>query len=429
MGRRLPAAALLAVCGGVIAIAVSTTSQAAIGAPDKTAPPVPGPATTTTVAVVPAVTLWPSTTVGAGTTTTLPGPATTSANASTSTSIPPQTTTTGPASTTFDAFAFFGDFYGGLAVDPLQTSTLADETAVPGSPAFAFLYHEVGVAGSIYAHTNAELPEYTVTANGPAVSICRNDGACEVFSDFVLAGGLLDTFSVDGQPIDQWTSEYERRTTAEALTIDGSFAVRRPRDEALSVVLLLSSAGGGTAFGWEQAFYVDASGRQFPIDMVNSHVPGFVEDGGIDLAHVSFADALHGGQLTIPFTADSTGVATTIRIPVVLRSGAGSARFAPAATAVPTTVAGAPVFESVDFFTDFFAQINEDPHEPGDLLQRVVAGSPADAIVSYLLGFGAARLDSRQGPFSPFTVTATTTAIEGSAAVEVCNDGFCDTVQ
>ena len=59
-----------------------------------------------------------------------------------------------------------------------------------------------------------------MTANGPAVSICRNDGACEVFSDFVLAGGLLDTFSVDGQPIDQWTSEYERRTTAEALTID-----------------------------------------------------------------------------------------------------------------------------------------------------------------------------------------------------------------
>ena len=97
------------------------------------------------------------------------------------------------------------------------------------------------------------------------------------------------------------------------------------------------------------------------------------------------------------------------------------AAVAPAATAVPTTVAGAPVFDAVDFFTDLFAGINADPHDHGDLPQRVVAGSPADAFVTYLFGFGSAREASRQGPLEPFTVSGDDTA------VEVCTEGFCDT--
>jgi hypothetical protein len=100
---------------------------------------------------------------------------------------------------------------------------------------------------------------------------------------------------------------------------------------------------------------------------------------------------------------------------------------APAATAVTTTIAGqVPVFEPVDFFGDFYFQINADPYEAGDLSKRVVAGSPAEAFVTYVLGFGAARIDSRQGPFEPFTVDATTTPIEGDPAVDVCSDGVCD---
>lgn len=99
----------------------------------------------------------------------------------------------------------------------------------------------------------------------------------------------------------------------------------------------------------------------------------------------------------------------------------------PAATAATTTLAGSPDFDPVDFFADLFAQVNENPREPGDLAERVVGGSPAAAWVTYLLGFGAARVDSRHGPFEPFTVDATTTALEDNEAVEVCNDGFCDT--
>jgi hypothetical protein len=99
----------------------------------------------------------------------------------------------------------------------------------------------------------------------------------------------------------------------------------------------------------------------------------------------------------------------------------------PAATAVTTTIAGqAPVFEPVDFFTDFYFQVNADPAGAGDLPQRLVAGSPAEAFVTYVLGFASARIDSRQGPFDPFTADATTTPIEGDPAVEVCADGFCD---
>ena len=179
------------------------------------------------------------------------------------------------------------------------------------------MLHEAVVAIAIFGHTTAPLPSYTVVADGPAVAVCRDDGACESFSDFVLVGAALDTFAIDGQPMAQRASAYERQTTVEALTIEASYAVRRPRDELLSVVLLLAAEGGGTTFGWEQASYVDATGRQYPIDVANSHVPARLEDGEFDVAHVSFPGAQHGGQLVIPITTDLTGVATTIRIPVV----------------------------------------------------------------------------------------------------------------
>ena len=149
-----------------------------------------------------------------------------------------------------------------------------------------------------------------------------------------------------------------------------------------------------------------------------------MDDGGLDVAHVSFAGAEHGGQLSIPITSDS-GVATAIRIPVVRPTGTG-AGFAPAAAAVPATLAGAPVFEPVDFFTDLFIRAGGNPPNRGNLDQHVVPGSPAEAWVNYFLGFASARVDSRHGPFEPFTVTEGTTAVSGEEAVDVCNEGFCD---
>jgi hypothetical protein len=125
-----------------------------------------------------------------------------------------------------------------------------------------------------------------------------------------------------------------------------------------------------------------------------------------------------GRRLVAIGVAASLGVAGAMS--AISVSGAAPA-LAPAATAVPTTVAGAPVFDAVDFFTDLFAGINADPHDLGDLPQRVVAGSAADAFVTYLFGFGSARETSRQGPLEEFTVSGDDTA------VEVCNEGFCDT--
>jgi hypothetical protein len=101
---------------------------------------------------------------------------------------------------------------------------------------------------------------------------------------------------------------------------------------------------------------------------------------------------------------------------------AGASRAAgPTATAVETSLTGSPAFDAVDFFTDLFSGINTDPHRHGDIPQRVIAGSSADAWVTYLFGFGSAREASRQGPLEQFTVTGDDTA------VEVCNAGFCDT--
>jgi hypothetical protein len=101
--------------------------------------------------------------------------------------------------------------------------------------------------------------------------------------------------------------------------------------------------------------------------------------------------------------------------------GASGAAPAPEASALPTIAAGAPAFDAVDFFSDLFGGINADPHDLRDLPQRVVPGSPADAFVTYIYGFGSAREASRIGPLERFSVSG------GDTAVEVCNEGFCDT--
>jgi hypothetical protein len=96
--------------------------------------------------------------------------------------------------------------------------------------------------------------------------------------------------------------------------------VRRPSDEHLSVVVLLQAAGGAVSFDWPAATYIDVTGRQFPVDQAASQYPSRMADGDFDIAHVSFAGANHGGQLTIPITTDITGAPTTIRIPVTSAS-------------------------------------------------------------------------------------------------------------
>jgi hypothetical protein len=314
MGRRLAAGTLFVASVWLVVGVVSTSSAAPTDGPAKTTTPaIPAPSTTVIEAVAPP-TLWPSTSVSASSTTQSPELSTTTDFPPPSTSLPPPTTA--PPATSFDGFTFLRDFYGRLAFDPFAAAEVADRTA-PGSTANAFMLHEVVVAIAILGHTTAPLPSYSVVADGPAVAVCRDDGACESFSDFVLVGPALDTFAVDGQPIAQRASAYERPTTVETLTIEASYAVRRPRDEVLSVVALLATEGGGTTFGWDQASYVDATGRQYPVDAVNSQFPARLEDGDFAVSHVSFPGAQHGGQVVVPMTTDLTGVATTIRVPVV----------------------------------------------------------------------------------------------------------------
>jgi hypothetical protein len=318
MGRRSGTGAILVASAGLLVTAASTRAQAEIGSPSKTTTPAAGAPVTTAlpdVTTAPPTTVWPSTTTAVVTptsSTSIAGPPTSIAGPAT------MVPTTIPATTPFDAFSFLSEFYRQLGIDPFTAAELGEQTAL-GSSADAFVFHEAGVAISILGHTSAPLPAYTVTAADPAVNVCRDDGRCEMFSDFVLANSLLTSFSLDGVPMIDRVSSFERETTVEALTIEASFAVRRPSDDLLSVVVLLAAAGGGITFGWEQTTYLDASGRQYPIDAVASQFPARMEDGDFDVAHVSFAGAQHGGQLVVPITTDVTGVATTIRIPVVVR--------------------------------------------------------------------------------------------------------------
>jgi hypothetical protein len=275
---------------GPIALAVASVSTLAVAAPSAARPsPEQPPKTTVGVTELP-----PTTTIG------------------------PAVPTSATAPITFDGYTFLRNFYSQLAVDPFAAANVAETTA-PGSDAYAFVLHEAGAAIAVYNHTALPLPNYTVTDNGATVSVCGDGGACDSFGDFRIAGVLLDTFSIDGQPLAERVSAFERPTTVEAVTIDASYALRRPRDEALSIVVLLGSEGGGTTFFWERASYVDIAGNAFAIDPAASQYPARLEDGQLTVAHVVFAGAQHGGQLEIPITTDLTRVATTIRIPVTLR--------------------------------------------------------------------------------------------------------------
>jgi hypothetical protein len=293
-----------------IALAVAPVATIA-GAASSAAQPTPEQPPKTTVVAGPTTTLWPATSIVEAAPSTGVGPAP-------STTVGPAVPTSATAPVTFDGYTVLDNFYSQLAVDPFAAANVAEMTA-PGSDAYAFVLHEAGAAIALYNNTTVPLPNYTVT-DGATVSVCNDAGACDSFGDFRIAGVALDTLSIDGQPLAQRVSAFERPTTVEALTVDGSYALRRPRDEALSVVVLLGSEGGGTTFFWEQASYVDIGGSPFAIDPAASQYPKRIEDGQFTVAHVTFPGAQHGGQLEIPITTDLTRVATTIRIPVTLRS-------------------------------------------------------------------------------------------------------------
>ena len=332
------------------------------------------------------------------------------------------------------------DFYGQLAVDPFAAANVAEMTA-PGSDAYAFVLHEAGVAIAIYNNTTVPLPNYTVTDNGATVSVCNDADECDSFGDFRIAGVALDTFSIDGQPMAERVSAFERPTTVEALTSTPATPCAAPRRGAQRRrpaglggrrydVLLgagelrrhrrqpvrhrpgrepVPAANRGRTVHRRPREFAGRPARR-PAGDPDHHRPDSGCDDDPHPCHTSLMSARR--RLVAVVLAGSLGVA----------GGASStsvtgAALAPEATAVPTTVAGAPVFDAVDFFTDLFAGINADPHDHGDLPQRVVAGSPADAFVTYLFGFGSAREASRQGPLEPFTVSGDDTA------VEVCTEG------
>lgn len=323
--RRGAAAVALALAAALavplVVMATSTAVAMVETSPTKTTiTPIPGPGSTV-APTAPVTTLWPTTTgqvappstIATSVGVTVP-PSIAGTTAAPSTFAPPPTTT---GAVPFDGATFLREFYGQLGLVPADAVDLVEQASL-GSAADAFLYHEIGIAIALFIHSTAPLPAYTVTPQGAGVSVCRDDGICELFSDFVLDAGLLSSFSIDGQPILDRVGSYERATTVEALTIDGAFSLRRPNVEQLSIVVLLTSEGGGTTFAWEQATYVDATGRQYAIDLAASHTGARMEDGDSTVAHVVFAGAQHGGQLVIPITTDLTGVAATIRIPVTI---------------------------------------------------------------------------------------------------------------
>lgn len=235
-----------------------------------------------------------------------------------STAPEPAPTTPGTAPAAFDAVPFFREVYRTLSLNPSDLLDEQIQQAVPGSPAEVFVVYLFALGIAHLDNTAAPLPLFTVTPAGNELNVCDEADQCQVFGKFATSGGLLRSFSIEGQPIDDRLGFYGRPTTVDMLTIDGSVVFKRPGDEALSVILLFRSEGGGATFTWPQALFVDESGREFNPDVTTSLFTERVEQGQLGSAMLQFPEARPDGDLTIPFTSDQTGVETSIRIPVLI---------------------------------------------------------------------------------------------------------------
>jgi hypothetical protein len=315
---------------GVLGL-VGTTATAAgspsgrSAAPDKTvAPTSPGDVPTsagnapTSAGNVPTSAWIPTTTVTApaptapttaGPPPTVPGPTTAPSPTTVSTTAP----ATGAAG--FDGLALFTEIY--TAVNATDTELIfdtAEQRTIRDSSAELFVVY---LAATTFTDVQfgAVLPTYTVAADGKGVQVCADTGQCDVFGDFFAPTGLLESFSMNGVPIDDRLSVSPRAVQVESLSIDFALCLQRA-DLAISCVVPASAEGGSVAFSWDQAVITSNDGQAFALDPTQSFYAPSVADGGFTSAHLVFPGGPLLGEITLPIVSGLTGTPIVVTIPV-----------------------------------------------------------------------------------------------------------------
>lgn len=312
--------ALSGVVGAVGGAAAAGGPADATLAPDKTTVPTTALASVATSPAPPTVaapptSAWLSTTTVATAPTapaiTAPAATVPPATVAPATAVPPTSTATAG----FDGLTFLTEVYAAVNGDPLTLLDIAESRAIVNSPADVFMAHLLGVTMTNRIHGGPPTPPYTVAVDGKGVSVCPDSGECDVFGSFVAPTGLVETFSINGVPIEDSFGIARREVVVESLSVDSTLCFVGT-DAALSCVFFASSDGAATALSWDQAVFKALDGRQFFPDLTASAFAPSIADGGFGSAHLVFFGAPLEGDLTVPVVSGMSGIPSVASISV-----------------------------------------------------------------------------------------------------------------
>lgn len=212
----------------------------------------------------------------------------------------------------FDAFSYFIAMF---SANPKEFDGLQLVTA-PGSPADAYLAFQREAAETA-SELGIELPPANVylTPRGPRM--CPTpESPCSDFTDIVVSGGLVETFSVDGVPIAPRLGVPGAPVTVGDTTFGVMAAYRTVSADGLAIYLEIDSTAP-VALDLATATYLDRDGTQTPIDVETSI--GAVVLGTNDerfTVMLAFDQADPGGTLRFTIFPDDGSPALAAHLPV-----------------------------------------------------------------------------------------------------------------
>ena len=152
----------------------------------------------------------------------------------------------------------------------------------------------------------------------PAVEVCV-DGFCDELSGFVVSDGLLQSFELNGVPIDDRVAAPSKATKFGDVGIRVIGAFERVTVDELAVVVAVDPGAETLTVPWDEVFYVDPSGTEIPVDLAASAYPAEItprRDGQDQPVVLQFPTAQLGGELVLPYTTAATAPPIEARVTV-----------------------------------------------------------------------------------------------------------------
>lgn len=196
-------------------------------------------------------------------------------------------------------------YFEALASRDLDDLEAARELTLEGSVAYAVAEYHVAIVEAALdgGATPADLEADIEDVDG-GYRVCAAPGECNEFTDIQGAAGKLVFFQSDGRDFTGRIS----LGTGEEIEVPGlgtvTFRVALERVEPQEVIVMLdvATAGEPIAVGLDSATYRDAEGRTTEASE-DSMGPREVDAGSTVTVAIIFAEAHHGGTVTLPLSA------------------------------------------------------------------------------------------------------------------------------